>query len=111
MRRSVSMLGRSRGTALAVSVVNASIVFSPSQGSGGELPDVGEPAGDGGGRGHGRAHEMCAGTLPLAPLEVAIGRGGHALALTRGVAVDAHAHGTARIAPLEAGRGEDRMQT
>src|SRR6266571_6548417 len=77
MTRSVLMFGRSMGTATAVSVVNGSMGFS----SGFQGADVGEPSGDGGGRRHGRAHEVRAGALALAPLEVAVGGRGDAFVL------------------------------
>src|SRR5262252_9310610 len=131
MTRSVSMFGRSMGTAPAVSLVKASMISPsllsprlvargerlssncgplPRRGRGMQSADVGELAGNGGCRGHGRAHEMRAGALALAPLEVAVGGGGDALALARGVTVHAHAHGAARIAPLEPRRREDLVQ-
>src|SRR5499425_1625835 len=115
MTRSVSMFGRSMGTAPAVSLVKASMISPspyplPREGRGGKSADIGELAGDGRRRGHGGAHEMRAGTLTLAPLEIAVGGGGDALALARGVAVHPHAHGAARIAPLEPRRREDLVQ-
>src|SRR5215813_5675269 len=116
MTRSVSMFGRSMGTAPAVSLVKASMTVSPSpyplpwQGRGMQSADVGELAGDGRRRGHGGAHEMRAGALTLAPLEIAVGGGGDPLALARSVAVHSHAHGAARIAPLEPRRREDLVQ-
>src|SRR6266571_3269459 len=82
----------------------------PRWGRGRQSADVGETAGDGGRRGHGRAHEMRAGALALAPLEVAVGRRGDALVLARRVAVHPDAHGAAGFAPLEAGRREDFVE-
>src|SRR5262249_53872350 len=97
MTRSVSMFGRSMGTAPAVSLVKASMTISPPspyplprRGRGMQSTDVGELAGDGRGRGHGGAHEMRAGALTLAPLEIAVGGGGDALALAGRVAVHSH---------------------
>src|SRR5215471_15120154 len=131
MTRSVSMFGRSMGTAPAVSLVKASMI-SPSllsprlvargerlgsncgplpwRGRGMQSADVGELAGNGRRRSHGGAHEMRAGALALAPLEIAVGGGGDALALARSVAVHSHAHGAAWIAPLEPRRREDLVQ-
>src|SRR5207247_6784499 len=60
--------------------------------------------------GHGRAHEMRAGALALASLEVAVGRRGDALVLARRVAVHPDAHGAAGLAPLETGRREDLVE-
>src|SRR6266478_4004970 len=109
------MFGRSLGTAAAVSVVKGCMLAPspyplPRWGRGMKVADVGEPSGDGGGRRHGRAHEMRAGALALAPLEVAVGRRGDALVLARRVAVHPDAHGAAGLAPLEAGRHEDLVE-
>src|SRR5215471_3134145 len=73
MTRSVSMFGRSMGTAPAVSLVKASMISPspcplPQWGRGGKGTDVRELAGDGRRCGHGGAHEMRAGALALAPL-------------------------------------------
>src|ERR1700730_1024897 len=100
--RSVSMFGRPSGRAVAVRVVNGSMSLTPDLfssrlaarserlssnyaplprwGRGIQRPDVGESARDGGGRGHGRAHQMRARALALASFEVAVGSRGHALA-------------------------------
>src|SRR6266481_3523334 len=132
MMRSVSMLGRSMGTAVADRVVNASMTLPPDLfssrlaargerlssncgplprgGRGIQRPDVGESARDGGGRGHGRAHQMCARALALAPFEVPVGGRGHALACAGRVAVHPDAHGAAGLAPLEARRSEDLVE-
>src|SRR5205807_2769865 len=48
--------------------------------------------------------------LALAPLEVAVGGGGHALALARRLAVHPHAHRAAGLAPLEARLDEDAIE-
>src|SRR5262245_41435545 len=75
--------------------------------SGSERPHVGEPAGDRGGRGHRRRHQMRARALALAPFEITIRRRRHALAGGRRLAVHPDAHRAARLAPLEAGLAED----
>src|SRR3990172_3832221 len=103
MMRSVSMFGRSIGAAAAVSFVNGCI-------SAHQRADVGEPARDGGSRRHRRRDEVGARALALAPLEVAVGGGGHALALARRLAVHPDAHRAARLAPLEPGLDEDAVE-
>src|SRR5437879_6058031 len=102
MMRSVSMFGRSMGTAEEVSMVNGSMGLTPDLlssrlaarserlssncaplprwGRGRQRPDVGESTRDGGGRGHGRAHQMRARALALPSFEVPVGSRGHALA-------------------------------
>src|SRR5438046_460111 len=115
MTRSVSMFGRSMGTAAAVRVVKGCMPAPspcplPRWRRGMQGTHVGEAAGDGGGGGHGRAHEMRAGALALAPLEVAVGGRGDALVLARRVAVHPDAHGAAGLAPLETGRREDLVE-
>src|SRR3989304_5275947 len=95
MMRSVSTLGRSSGAATPVSVVKGRMLAR-------QAPDVDEAARDGGRRRHRGRHEMGARALALAALEVAVGGGGHALALARRLAVHADAHRAARLAPLEA---------
>src|SRR5712692_3171580 len=122
MMRSVSMFGRSMGTAVAFSVVNGSMSLTPDLlssncaplprwGRGRQRPHVGESARDGGGRGHGGTHEMRARALALAALEVPVGGRGHALSGARPVAIHADAHGAAGLAPLEARRLEDLVET
>src|SRR5215470_14986273 len=131
MTRSVSMFGRSMGTAPAVSLAKGSMISPsllsprlvargerlgsncgplPRRGRGMQSTDVGELAGNGRRRGHGGAHEMRAGALTLAPLEIAVGGGGDTLALAGRVAIHSHTHGAARIAPLEPRRREDLVQ-
>src|SRR5262245_44411272 len=100
MIRSVSTLGRSIGAATAESVVKAS---TGSRSFLLERAHIGEVAGDRGGCGHRRAHEMRAHALALAPFEVAIRRGRDAFARPARVAVDANTHGAPRLAPLESG--------
>src|SRR5262249_4174505 len=101
--RSVSTLGRAIGSPTAVSFVNGST-------SGSERPHVGEPAGDRGGRGHRRRHQMRARALALAPFEITIRRRRHALAGGRRLAVHPDAHRAARLPPLEAGLAEDAVE-
>src|SRR5215472_16731639 len=72
-----------------------------------EGPHVGEMAGDGGGGGHGGAHQVGAPAAALAAFEIAVGGGRAALAGRHLVRVHRQAHGTAGLAPLEAGGGED----
>src|SRR3954471_6373324 len=57
--------------------------------------DVGEPAGDGGGGGHGRAEQVGPAAGPLAALEVAVAGAGRPLAGGELVGV----HGQAHAAP------------
>src|ERR1700741_1484851 len=66
MIRSVSTFGRLIGIATAGTRGKGCI-------SGAERPHGGEAPGDGGRRGHRRGHEMRAGGLPLAALEVPVG--------------------------------------
>ena len=54
---------------------------------------------------------MRAATCALAPLEIAIGRRGATLARLEPVVVHRQAHRAARFAPLEAGTGEDLVET
>src|ERR1035438_5651252 len=104
---SVSTLLRRSGIARPVWVMKGSMVGVPSRL---EVGGGGEAAGDGGGRGHLRRHQVSPRALALAAFEVAV-RGGRA-ALTRRhrVRVHAQAHGAARGAPLRARRGEDLVQ-
>src|SRR3990172_6705414 len=94
---SVSTLGMAIGTATASSCTKGS-TSGPH-----ELAHVGELAGDRGGCGHGRAHQVRARAFALAADEIAV-RGGRAtLARRHQVAVDADAHGAAGLAPFEPG--------
>src|SRR5690606_7659499 len=74
------------------------------------LPDIDEVAGHRGGRRHGRADQVGAPTPALATLEIAVGRGGAALAGGEDVVVHPQAHAAARVAPLETGIPEDAIQ-
>ena len=64
----------------------------------------------GGGRRHLRADQVGAPALALAPLEVAVGGRGAALARLQDVRVHAQAHRAAGLAPVEAGGREDLVQ-
>src|SRR3990167_7760565 len=75
-----------------------------------ELPDVDDMAGDGGGRGHGRAHQVGASAPALTALEVAVGGRGAAFARRQAVGVHAQAHGAARLPPVEARGLEDGVE-
>src|SRR4051794_33202121 len=75
------------------------------------VPDVDEPALDGGGSGHLRADEVCPPTRALAALEVPVGGRCAALARLEDVGVHAEAGRTTRFAPLEAGGLEDLVKT
>src|SRR5918998_1023114 len=75
-----------------------------------KLARRGEPAHDGGRRGHHGADEVRPAPLALASLEIAVAGGGAPLAGLQDVGVHAEAHGTARVAPVEAGLGEDLGQ-
>src|SRR5262245_9116150 len=107
MIRSVSTLGRSIGAATAESVVKASM---GSRSFLSKRTDIREVSGDRGRCGHRRTHEVRTDPLSLTPLEVAIRRGGDALAGSARVAVDANAHGAPRLAPLEAGLAEHAIE-
>src|SRR5438094_5155563 len=105
MMRSVSTFTRSSGTAIAVSALKG-VMDSPCE----EPPHVRDAPGDGGGRGHGGAHEMGARALPLPPFEVAIGRGRAAPARFHQVAVHSHAHRAAGFAPFESRVAKDAIE-
>src|SRR4029079_14468938 len=74
------------------------------------LPDVDEAPLDGGRGGHLRGHEVGAPATALAPLEVAVGGRGAALARREDVRVHAQAHRSAGAAPVEAGGAEDLVE-
>src|SRR5215204_6778686 len=78
--------------------------------AGGPGPDVDETALDGGCGGHLGRDEVGAPAAALAPLEVAVRRGGAALARAQDVRVHAQAHRAAGRAPVEPGRGEDVVE-
>src|SRR5512146_2606321 len=103
---SVSTLGWSIGTAMAVSLTNGSTESPLTQ----HLAHVDETAGHGGGRRHRPADQVRAHAAALAADEVAIRGRGDALARRAGVAVDADAHRAARLAPVEAGLAEDLVE-
>src|SRR6185312_7161474 len=76
-----------------------------------QLADVGEMAGERCGGGHRRTEEMRAAAGTLTALEVAVRGRGAALARREDVRVHAEAHRAACLAPLEAGGGEDAVET
>src|SRR2546427_1686095 len=71
---------------------------------------IDEMAGDGGGGGHDRADEVRAAVFALAAFEVAITGAGAAFVRRQDVSVHADAHAAARVAPLEAGGGENFVE-
>ncbi len=73
--------------------------------------DVGEPPGDGRGRGHGRTDKVGPSTGALTPLEVAIAGAGGALTGLEPVGIHRQTHAAARLPPLCAGLGEDPVET
>jgi len=73
------------------------------------LPDIDEPASDGGGSGHGRADQMRPAARALSALEIAVGRGGAALARLKPIRIHRQAHTTARLSPLETRFEEDAV--
>jgi len=101
MMRSVSMFAMSSGAATALRVVKVRE----------EPAHVGDPAGDRGGGGHGRAHQVGARAFSLAAFEIAIGGRRAAQAGIDEVAVHADAHGAARREPLQARLQEDPVQS
>src|SRR5262245_9912645 len=98
---SVSTFARSSGATRPSCRMNFSMLVAP---------DVHEMTGDRGRGRHRRADEMGSRARPLPPLEIAVGRGGDAIAGRRQVVVHAEAHRAARLAPLEAGLGEDLVE-
>src|SRR5262252_1936844 len=99
---SVSTSTRSSGATRPVWRVNGSIASAPIP-----LANVDEVAGDRGGGGHRRAHQVRTATFALASLEVAIRRAGAAFARLQDVGVHAQAHAAASLAPFETSLGED----
>src|SRR5690606_599167 len=75
-----------------------------------EIADIGEVAGDGRRRCHGRADQVRTPAGALAAFEVAVGGRGAALALAEAILVHAQAHRAARVAPFETGIGEYAVQ-
>ena len=76
----------------------------------GQVGGGGEGAGDGGGGGDRGRHEVGAPAPALAALEVAVAGGGGPLADGQLVGVHGQAHRAARLAPVEAGGGEDLVE-
>src|SRR5947207_10968950 len=74
------------------------------------IPDVDEAALDRRGGGHLRAHEVRTAAAALTALEVAVARGGAALAGRQRVRVHAEAHRAAGAPPVEAGGAEDLVE-
>src|SRR3989304_1207902 len=74
------------------------------------FPHGGGRAGPRGGHRHLRTHEMGAPAAALAPLEIAVGGGGAALAGRQPVGVHGESHGTARLAPFEPGGEKNLVQ-
>ena len=72
--------------------------------------NVGEPAGDGGGGGHGRADKVSPSAGSLAALEVAVARAGRPLTGLEPVGIHRQAHAAAGLAPLGARLGEDPVE-
>src|SRR5215472_12054254 len=126
---SVSTLLRRSGMAWPVWTVNLSIAIVTSfatclcvaalrrrgartlgGGPGLEVGGTGEVAGHGGSRRDERRDEVGAAAFALSALEVAIRRGGAALARGQLVGVHAETHGTSGASPLGAGRGEDGVE-
>src|SRR5574343_1599098 len=75
-----------------------------------QLAHVGKPASNGGGGGHGGAHQVGTPTGALTAFEVAVGGGGTTLARLQPVGVHGQAHGATRLAPFKACRLEDLVQ-
>jgi hypothetical protein len=73
--------------------------------------DVSKTTGYGSRRSHGRANQMGARTLALAPTKVSVAGGRRALPWGQRVTVDANAHGTTRQAPFEAGCKKNLIET
>src|SRR5688572_32826196 len=110
MIRSVSMLSPGSGSPLP------SMRRMRSMGTDGlphaNLPHVHHFARDRRGRDHRRAHEQrAARRAALAPLEVAIRRGGADLAAFETILVHRQTHRAAGAAPVESRRGEDTVET
>src|SRR5215204_5851101 len=74
------------------------------------VADVDEVAGDRGGGGHRGTDQVGAAAGALPSLEVAVRGAGTALAGQQEVRVHAQAHRATRIAPFEAGGGEDFVE-
>src|SRR4051794_26116523 len=99
---SVSIFATGRGAATPVSCVKGCISV--------ELPNIGQPPGDGRGGGHRGGERVRAPAGSLAAFEVPVARAGAALARGELVGVHAEAHGAARLSPLEAGVDQDAVE-
>ena len=75
-----------------------------------QVPDVGQVPGEGGRGGHRRGEQVGPTTTPLAPLEVAIGGGGAALARLQDVGIHPQAHRAPGVPPLEPRLLEDAVE-
>src|SRR3954468_20866346 len=93
------MLPPSIGTAIPVRRINGSMAAASVAH---ETAHVRQLAGAGGGRCHGRAHQVGARAGALAADEVAVRGRGAALLRAHRVPVDGRAHGAAGVAPFEA---------
>src|SRR4051794_3767592 len=108
---SVSTSERRRGMTLPLWVTNLSIWSLPLQVGRVKVSWCSEPAHHRGGCGDLRRDQVRTPALALPALEVAVGRGGGALAGTERVRVHPQAHRAAGEAPLGARVGEDLVQT
>src|SRR5438132_14105566 len=104
MMTSVSMLLRRIGAAIPVSVVKGFAMLMS------ESPHVGDRACDRGRHRHGRARQMGAGARTLAADEIAVGGRDRPLPRGHGFTVGGQAHRASRLAPFEAGVGEDPIE-
>src|SRR5271157_1283429 len=104
MMTSVSILLRMMGAAMAVSLLNGFGISAPHG------ANVGDGAGDGRSRRTCGACEMRARTRSLPADEVAIGRRDRTFSGRNRLAIGGEAHRAARLAPVEAGLGEDLVE-
>src|SRR5258708_32631220 len=110
MMMSVLTFCRISGAALASRTVKASMVCLPvSDRTPIKSTNIGDVAGDGGGRGHRRTRQVRAPARPLPADEVAVGGRDAALAGCDRVAIHRQAHRAAGLAPIEAGGEEDAV--
>src|SRR5215470_16195221 len=75
-----------------------------------ELAHVSEVAGDGGGGGHRRAHQVCLSVLALAAFEISVRGRSDPLAVHRSVVVHRHAVRAAGLAPFEPGFEKESIE-